>query len=233
MKTLIAFSGGIDSTYIAWRLLQETKDEIVIAYFDQFYITEKNNGANGTSSVTPYQLVASKNIHSWLCKNIRKCEYKKVIMTKFDNGYDFSLQFAKYSGISAANGIADSFVHGLAGLFTNRNTLLEKEFSKYSNKGKIWFPIREWGKTTAHQIQELPKELLNLTLSCHLPKIVDSNLVQCGNCSKCFRNKIIMESLDKIDDPLLAIEKYKQTERYKQEKISQSQREKRIGMVYG
>ena len=52
MKTLIAFSGGIDSTYIAWKLLQEMNDEIVLAYFDQFYITEKNNAANGTSSVT-------------------------------------------------------------------------------------------------------------------------------------------------------------------------------------
>ena len=48
MKTFVSFSGGMDSTYLLWKLLSETTDEVIALAFDassDFTEVEDSNSA--------------------------------------------------------------------------------------------------------------------------------------------------------------------------------------------
>ena len=205
MRYWIGFTGGYDSTYISWRLLKETNHEITLVNYSQTFMTK--NREFSTAGASAYQQVNCRRISKWLKKNVRDHKFKIINQPNFPNNTDFAKQYMHDCAELANNDVADVFVHGLVGFYTDRWKRMLAEFEKYATKGRMWFPLTEWKKDVAHQMLELPEELEKMAISCHGPGTEENgNLIECGGCPKCIRNQLVKENLSNGNSPERAME---------------------------
>ena len=68
-KTLVAVSGGLDSSYVLWKLLSATDDEVSPIYFDQSYVVNAQRTYQPDLSVIQTRKV--KSILGCVSSNVR------------------------------------------------------------------------------------------------------------------------------------------------------------------
>jgi len=192
MKSIIAFSSGYDSLYIAWKYLTETDNDVTLCFFDYSMITQEPTYENGGFELYNHQThkINSKRSHRYLKESIRNCEFKIHLQTFMSSKYDHARQFVNTAVQWINNGDYDEIVHGSSGLYSPRAKVVRKEFETYAKRGSIRFPLIEQNKTIADLIYELPKDLQPYAISCNNE---NSLISECGYCHKCERNKIIKE----------------------------------------
>ena len=82
MKTLVCFSGGLDSLYILWKILTDTTDDVV-AFRVNYTDKEKFEANPGTRywnhSRIEVEQVAADGAVLWLKENVRDFQYTVVI----------------------------------------------------------------------------------------------------------------------------------------------------------
>ncbi len=73
-KTIVEFSGGLDSTYALYDILSNTSDEVVCIHFDHSYHTERFQNLVSPSlqsEMHQYQTAQCRKIIKWCSDNIR------------------------------------------------------------------------------------------------------------------------------------------------------------------
>ena len=177
-KNLVLFTAGIDSTYIVYKLLNETSDEITLLILcskenNTTYAANKNAvlGMQPIISILKkvrnfqiiYHIVDNDLITSWKFENATNYAIK-TFADKFNDGtYDKLVTGASWE---QTNG--QFFKHStVRGLFSAISP--PKIFSELTTKGSLWQPLhthdfhQNYNRTYA--FTHLPEPLKNLTLS--------------------------------------------------------------------
>lgn len=196
MKILM-FSGGLDSTYLAWRLLNNNDDpdgvhihyvsirndceplwkkediitERIVTYFAahnlQFKFSKSKFEFFGQPSVG-FDSDLILVVAQKLCMNA----YGKKIDVLFGwNPYDLT---RREIALRSENHITQNIWKALVAS-TNKRHVINEE---------LQFPLLDWNVTKDIMIKEMPKELVDLTWSCR--QRID---VPCGKCHSCIERK--------------------------------------------
>jgi len=210
---VVPLSGGLDSTYLLYKLLQEKNDIFVL------HISIKKNG----EYYWEYEEKAVRNIIRWCrvhCKagNIIDFQYLSVDMKGFPYGYDVdtvclylqkyvrSITYTQpYTDIRIAFGaIGDDDPHIYDRISLNLtenlwNSLVDslKSVCKKENVDKInrkvFRPLYDPIKLYKHDIINLlPIDLLSYVWVCRTPNRVNNSF--CGRCDSCkqFYNALLL-----------------------------------------
>lgn len=177
-KNLLLFSGGGDSTYLAYKLLTETTEEITL-----LIICSNDNVANGLNDkklTTFYPILKKfKNIRDF---NIiyHKAEKELIDNVKYDNWFNYSIKrFAK----DFDNGTYDNFVTSCSweqnnGYFMKNYKIkgvrpyfeAKNHFETTVKRGKFWSPLVEHDfhekYNRYHLNKYLPEDYKKLSISC-------------------------------------------------------------------
>lgn len=191
IKTIIPFSGGIDSTAVLYSMLKENPNE-------QFLIVHVLliNGESFNRYKLEHESV--KNILKRLKElGFNNFEYKEASMDYLSAGeippvWDIealNLIMAIYVRDTSVNRFikATNFDDFQQDDFLDRIENSETIFFAASQKKRheFQFEYPQRNKTKQQVIASLPKELLVLTWSCRRPMKVDGELVVCGSCEAC------------------------------------------------
>lgn len=206
MNTLIMFSGGADSTYLAYKLLTETTDNITLLSV----ISDSRFGSHDVnwaidSKRKYFLLKLIQKLHQYRKFNFiltpvdsnkitcfeedKWCQYgMKHVAEDFNNGkYDklatgisWEQMDGKFFKNSNARGLS-SFING------------NRVFKKYFQRGVFWNPLVDndfhQNYNRWHVINHLPKDLYDDSLICSKPTYTYNNNIptshNCGVCSKC------------------------------------------------
>lgn len=197
MKTAIGFSGGLDSTYVLWRMLSTTTDEITAVFFDLSYLQQEPGRVSWLEEVAPYQKISASNVAQWLRTNVRDFKFKITVVKSFD-GIEPTKSLRLYHidalGPLVANNTYDRIAFGHGARNSNFPSVpktgmaveAKLEMMKYAAAETLYEPIPNWSVSTFDMISELPTELYALTYSCTRPSIgVNGEFLDCGKCEKC------------------------------------------------
>ena len=196
-KNLILFSGGLDSSYLAYKLLTDTSDEItLLAVVSENGLCE---GINRQQVLNMQPLIKElKSIRNFDMKYLYadSSEVTSIEMDRWNTFpmYKFASEFA--------NGTYDKLVSGTTweqcdGAFFKHSSVrgypkhldAQKIFSSLTDKGSLWNPLmthdihqnfNRW-----HVLKYLPENLSSKSISCSAGKTEDS---RCGQCDKCALN---------------------------------------------
>jgi len=208
-KTLVAFTGGWESTFIKWKLMTETHDEITAVYLDsQFVATDIGTIKNAV------QLIRAQKVVDEL-KKIRDfnfISYKIKSSDVTEETYLKYLQFVKYAAPFVNNGTYDKIVHGASYEDVACKILphldyfptyyvVERYFSTVCTRGELSEPLMkgDWiqNYNRSYPMTILPDNIKNAIASCDTPKLnkQTNEHVDCGECRKCLENRICSEML--------------------------------------
>jgi len=218
MKSLIAFSSGYDSLYIAWKYLTETNNDVTLFFMDMSLLRKQKEVE---SYIVPFQKYTALASHKWMKENLRDHKFKTHFVKKMDHKCDHGKQFIRITAKWINEGLYDEVVHGSSGLsvIVTRTGVMKKEFDSLTTRGSLRFPLakEEWNKNTAHLMMELPKEMRHLAISCNFATTDDKGgFIECGSCHKCFRKDYIRRQLRNGCSPEEAMENYMNTEQAKE-----------------
>jgi hypothetical protein len=212
MRTLVAFSGGLDSTYVLWKLLTTTTDEITAVHLDIRYL--ENEYGVGHPPVAPYAENSTNAVVRWLKANTRSFAFETVNCYEF--GADETVEVwlvRNYIASKLNSGEADQVVFGLGQIpyatrvIQGRSSDLMKlptsahatyrAFKDVVSRGKCVMYYDKNGIGRGEAMAELPSALFSLTLSCTKPNFIsDGSTTNCGKCSKCIDNQFVRSKLD-------------------------------------
>lgn len=197
MKTLLSFSGGLDSTYVLWKLLKTTDDEITAMNID-FRLSKV--AINIQVEHCGYQEIAGRDIVSWLKRNVRDFTYieHKAYDTLPDeeNVIYFIrraipwLNAAKYDRICVGLQYDETGIEVMAKdpgerRGVDRRKVMNNIFSE-AKRGELWIPMETWREAKPHAVASLPKDLLDMVVTCVNPSIgQNGNITDCGSCFRC------------------------------------------------
>ncbi len=192
----INLSGGIDSVYYLWRLLQENPDKKILVHHCLLFENRKKVEKKATDDVLEY----------FRSNNLANFEYTE---TKFSRMgikgtiYDIEpLYFLSGMILKSHKAISDVYIpickEELAGSFKKLlkagKSWVDHEDPKdrfykcmvYCNtmaRRKLNYHTPYWKKTKKDMIREMPQELFELTWFCRKPR----EGVACGKCFNCKR----------------------------------------------
>lgn len=219
MKSVMPFSGGVDSTYAAWKTLRETDNDLDLVFFDlsssDENVVSDMNYANATTAETvAVAKYRAQKIASWLTKNVRPVNLiilgikKEMVHHKREGTNAFriimpillnDINNEKYDQILGAfEKENDGAAHG--GSHYHKDGTVErglgskssaKVFQQEATRGRFDLPLLEMKYTHANAFAEMPRELFDMTLSCDAPV----HGVACGECFKCVKRKFFCEQV--------------------------------------
>ena len=230
LKSLIAFSSGYDSLYIAWKYLTETNNHVTLCFFDFSMVRQPNNQNSFELYNHQSHKINSKRSHKYLSENIRNCDIRIHLQKHMDLKYDHARQFVRTAVDWINNGDYDEIVHGSSGLYSPRAKVIRKEFETFATRGSIRFPIIEERKTIADLIYELPENLQPYAFSCNGSS--DFNF-ECGKCHKCIRNNIIKKYKKLGKPPEIAYEAYSTSAFHQKQSKSMIEYKTKMGYYEG
>lgn len=186
MKTLVPFTGGMDSTYLLWKLLSETSDEIIAVNFDLANTDPYLFNKYDLRSFTKEDFILEQSdrvikIVMWLKQNVRDFTFtKEPISVEFlskDINYPNNTAgyFARYAIPKINNGEIDRFClshewdnDGLSNggtIGTNRRPgawVAYDLFLAHAQRGKIEFTLLDMDYNQSYALAEMPKVLIDL-----------------------------------------------------------------------
>lgn len=176
-ETLIQLSGGIDSTYVLWKWLQENPDKLAIVHHIELKSYEERWNM---------ELIAIDRILKWLDnQGLKNYMY---LQNTFDYGnipgsmYDveicgfiagFILRSVRFNKTTKTH-------LPIYGVYTEREER-RRQILNFTAKREIECVYPLYDKKKWEVIEELPEELFNLTWYCRTP-IGDK---KCGECHAC------------------------------------------------
>jgi 7-cyano-7-deazaguanine synthase in queuosine biosynthesis len=212
-KTILNFNGGLDSTYVLWKLLAETQDDVTAL---TYRFPEKNAtlevAMHDDDVIQEKKIEEVKSVVNWLKTNIRDFTHTIIDYddTYLDDVTDFGdthfpktieVYVVKYGVQNDYDKIVSSFEKENDGFSYMRYHDIETPkrpaassakgvFKKIATKGEISFPLLDMKYHQAYALRELPTTLLNLTKSCDA-----NNGLPCGICFKCSKRKFFIQCI--------------------------------------
>jgi hypothetical protein len=215
MNTVIPFSGGLDSTYCAWKTLSSSDDSLTLVFFDlQNTPEDLFSSVKATfptnPSVNAFVKYRAQKIHSWLSANVRPCAIAFVgavqdQISKTEPNSPLSCLFPTLlRGVNSGQFDKilctqerenDGFAAGSTG---KMGAIRGKQmFIDGATRGEIAFPLLDERYTQATAIKDMPKDLVALTISCDSIQNGDG----CGVCFKCSKRKLFCEKVESGSTP--------------------------------
>lgn len=203
MRTVMGFSGGLDSTYVLWKLLSDTNNDVTVIHINydsnltQSSFSEYKFGGYDDPCSKDISLIKKQkmlNVLNWLRSNVREFTYEELELEKKYLSKDIPNCSNSYMAFYAAEKINDNIFDevlfsmekendGASLWFSiNGSTTASKIFYNKAKRGSIRFPLLDVDYHQGYAIKELPKDLFNLTRSCNH---IDEKGNACGVCFKC------------------------------------------------
>lgn len=185
MKTLLSISGGADSTYLLWKILIETTDEVTAINVDVNSITQKmkikydirgfsyeedSQNSNKVQSIVDWLKInvrdftfISESINEdFLSRDMRYPTGAHVYFTRYainkinTNIVDRLCMSSEWENDGFSNG-------GTVGLTRNPASIIAKDvFIKNATRGSIEFSLLDMDYNHSYAVSELPTELYNI-----------------------------------------------------------------------
>jgi len=204
MTTLVALSGGLDSSWVLWHLLSTTKTAVVAFHLNLVCVLDRH---------VPEEEAADKVV-VWCEKNVRPLEwYKKATLDMGDlmawtdgpliavpavaaminhpdtdtiatgrcpdecDGFNdlCADQQPSLPGFNVVAGVAWKHIFARVGKGRSRN----------GRELKIIEPAMDAGVSKSEMRNQMPKELYDMTWSCHAPVKTFAGHRPCNECRSC------------------------------------------------
>jgi hypothetical protein len=189
MKTILSFSGGLDSIYVLWKELNETSNDVTAVFHLSGLITGEQMSLYSVKGVEPVEVleqqwVAVQQMKSVIEENSRSFTLEKAIYdpkyintinVQYNHGSVFRTAYA-VENINA--GLFDRYVTGhcrdndgyTASLSSTwrpgtASSLSVEYFKQHASRGEIVFPLLAMNYSTANAIAELPQSLVDVQAS--------------------------------------------------------------------
>lgn len=193
-KTCISITGGVDSTYLLYKTLSETQDDVTAFHVDFTELTPEVNSAN-------LEKMSAQNVVNWLKSNVRGFKFENIVaISKEDMRYYATREALKQGQKYIENGF-DKFliakIYGDIGRSTTGNLAFINTL-KNNFPTKVFTPLRDIKQGKPHAIVNLPKELYNITLKCGKCTIENGIMTPCGKCN--FKCKYVAFCEEKLND---------------------------------
>jgi 7-cyano-7-deazaguanine synthase in queuosine biosynthesis len=209
-KSLVLFSGGLDSTYVLYKLLSETDDEVTAITFQRDYDSELYVAYPPLNFTRLPKLIAElKKIRNF--NHIMKTVTEEEMNPNTDHTYTY---FISYAAPFLNDGTYDRIVTGRTAEQWDKkvqvadfktidgsptNVAATRLFRNIVTRGEVWNPLQKnvWHENFNkwHAFYYLPQNLYRLTFSCNRPIAVDygKDIQACGNCYKCLWDEKVEE----------------------------------------
>lgn len=181
-KILLMFSGGLDSTGVFWKLINE-KEEIHVHHL---YLSNKENRAEAES-------VAVKNIIDYM-KKIREFSYTESFHEYPSYNGNFMWDSDIYNFVAGTICISIKTIKEVAIGRTKSDIGIDQRAERgtkilniLSPNVKKIYPVGEMKKKEIYDM--LPEELRKLTWSCRTPIYKDGDIEKCQKCKTCLEIK--------------------------------------------
>ena len=204
MKTLIAVTGGVDSTYVLWKYLSTTQDKVTAIHFDTEYVDQRTYKIRNMwrPKASVIQKKSLNDIVPWLQQNVRSFEYVEHVTdpSKFSSMTIWPEYMGAYAVEHINNGTYDNFVTGhckanegygagssAAGVVKQGHYVMWEQFKADATRGQITFPLFDVPYDRSVALTSLPSDLLNMVSLCddQLWNHDTNSLEDCGHCTKC------------------------------------------------
>lgn len=188
IKTLLMFSGGLDSTGVFWKLIQEKKP----IHVHHLYLVNRENRAKAEDE-------AVKNIIKYM-KNFGEFEYSESFHEypsyKGNFLWDSDIFSFMAGAICLSIGTIEEVAIGVTKTDLNSNLSLRIErankiFDAFGTKAKKVHPLIDFTKKQIYEM--LPSDLRNLSWSCRMPIYKDDEIKKCERCRSCIEMKSILQ----------------------------------------
>jgi 7-cyano-7-deazaguanine synthase in queuosine biosynthesis len=215
MKSIVAFSGGLDSIYVLWKELTETSNEVTAVYFVTPPVVEAikakhklqaftNSGMSEALALKMQSLAAAIQSKARpFDMAVVPYDMSKIVQSDTGNNHAAVLR-VKWAIDRINAGLADRFVSGHCrdndGFSAKAHTTQEPAtasslsmdaFKKYATRGEYALPLQDMNYTIANAYAELPQELVDINLSCESAAFQDP----CGVCYKCRMHQLAKDKL--------------------------------------
>ena len=210
MKTVLLFTGGFDSTYLAYKILNDTSDELHL----YILVSETFSPYNPNWLTQPNHIQKINNVISQL-KKIRHFNvvYEKVDVAEITFEIDNPIAYAFHKIIPKINDgtydrIATGHSHDHSSMRyfkyldipgVGGDKVAKKMFETNATKGSVWFPFmthdihENYGKY--HAITNLPENVRKTVVSCISLTAIETG--PCGVCGKCLINEVTNNLIEK------------------------------------
>jgi hypothetical protein len=186
MKTLLAYSGGLDSIYVLWKELTQTSNDVTAVFFDSSTITEDQRILFSMKGVDP----VSYSEEQWIaclqsCEvimgatrsfELQKMSYNPAYINPTQVQYNHGAVFRTAAAVdSLNNGTFDRYVTGhcrdndgyTASLSVSwrpgtASSLSLEYFKAHATRGEFAVPLYDMQYTTANALYDLPQELIDV-----------------------------------------------------------------------
>ena len=214
MRTLMGFSGGLDSTYVLWKLLTTTNHQITVVHinFDSELasIQYPNYRFGGYDDPCSKKIAAIKKkkmlkVLDWLRSNVRSFNYQELEVEERYLSKDLpncSNSFMSFYAAEQINeNLFDKIVFSMEkendgsslSFSINGSTTAYRIFYNIAKRGSISFPLLDMNYHQGYAIKELPKDLYKLTRSCNH---IDEFGNECNVCFKCRKREYFSAQLN-------------------------------------
>jgi len=218
MRTVMSFSVGLDSTYVLWKILSTTNDDVTAIILDTSEVDldvasmKYNVRRIHKGSVIKKNVERAEAIQNWLKTNVRDftLEVHKMDLSRFRTGLamiekpNTTAQYVTDLVIERINNnLVDRFVvsdekendgasHGGTKNGIRRPGTMETydRFVADATRGQIDFLLLDSPYNQANALTEMPQELIDLTHSCSV-----NSETACGNCFKCRKRKFFCDEI--------------------------------------
>lgn len=177
-KILLMFSGGLDSTGVFWKLINQ-QEEIHVHHL---YLSNKENRAEAES-------IAVKSIVQYM-KKIRNFSYTESYHEYPSYNGNFMWDSDIYNFVAGTICVAAKTIKEVAigrtksdAGFEQRAQRGTKILSILSPSVKKIYPVEEMTKKEIYDM--LPEDLRQLTWSCRTPIYKENNMEMCKKCKTC------------------------------------------------
>jgi 7-cyano-7-deazaguanine synthase in queuosine biosynthesis len=212
-KSLVLFSGGLDSTYVLYKMLSETDDEITAITFQRDYDSELYVAYPPLNFVRLPKLIEElRKIRNF--NHSIKTVTEEEMNPNTDHTYTY---FISYAAPFLNDGTYDRIVTGRTAEQWNKfvkvsdekiikgsptNIAATRLWRNTVTRGEVWNPLQNNAWHTDfnrwHVNYYLPSNLYKLTLSCNRPISVDDGTwnKSCGQCYKCLWDEKVTELIE-------------------------------------
>jgi 7-cyano-7-deazaguanine synthase in queuosine biosynthesis len=193
-RIIMSFTGGLDSTYLLYKTLKDTDDEVYAFTLDLKFCEET------TFDHKQYmEKVCAMKIAQWMNNNIRPFKFDIIDVPKGFLYEKLPMMQALYFAIPYLNeNLYDRFLFAYSaedtGLFGQQvKNAMKYRFEQYAKRGTLEFPLQENNIGRAHQHISIPKEIMPYLADCTR---IGPNHEKCGKCQKCKSRKQDYERLE-------------------------------------
>lgn len=221
----MAFSGGWDSTYILWHLLNNTDDQVHCFHvnLEAVEYADPHVRHGHYAQIYEAERLTVPAIIAWLSKNVRAITYEEVKIDAIKQSEWMNPVVIKTG--AEFPGDYDRFIYGSCPEHRGTQGRIEhwrKIWDAYAPKTRtLEFLLQDLGKCQPHAMVEMSLLLQVLINNCLFPIVENGKPEHCGRCFKCVTNRWIEKRLDKGVSPDDVLAELKRARR-KDAKLSQA-----------